>query len=290
MSRQIIAATGAAPVGQRVLARDRRRHPLRSSPSSASFASGIGSAVACLAASCRLEAKHIPALDGQIEVPPSFLLSMIKVIIPNRKWEVSRRGADLCVATLRGSFDTFSDRKAAQMMSALRQADQIVLDCLMVEEKSKQIPAVSELIEALGPKGCVFMLDAEHAHGKVRDRERSRAKLNLSAWRYSSAVGRSVSIARRRPVGGRPISGRGVDRGRRSRSGSDGSANERSDCNARYDASSHRAAARPPATMPATIIAATIAVSPSVGGSRRADGQGCNCGQSGRQHKFANHR
>ena len=40
--------------------------------------------------------------------------------------------------TLRGSFDAFSDRKAAHMLSALRQADQIVLGHLMVEEKSNE--------------------------------------------------------------------------------------------------------------------------------------------------------
>ena len=64
--------------------------------------------------------------------------------------------------TLRGGFDAFSDRKAAHMMSALRQADQIVLGHLMVAEKSNEIPAAPELIEALGLKGCVFTLDAEH--------------------------------------------------------------------------------------------------------------------------------
>jgi hypothetical protein len=65
--------------------------------------------------------------------------------------------------TLRGSFDAFSDRKAAHMLSALRQADQIVLGHLMVDEKSNEIPAAPELIEALGLKGCVFTLDAEYA-------------------------------------------------------------------------------------------------------------------------------
>jgi hypothetical protein len=74
--------------------------------------------------------------------------------------------------TLRGSFDAFSDRKAAHMMSALRQADQIVLGHLMVEEKSNEIPAAPELIEALGLKGCVFTLDAEHAQKNVRARDR----------------------------------------------------------------------------------------------------------------------
>ena len=64
--------------------------------------------------------------------------------------------------TLRGSFDAFCDRKAAHMMSALRHADQIVLAHLMVAEKSNEIPAAPELIEALGLTGCLFTLDAEH--------------------------------------------------------------------------------------------------------------------------------
>jgi len=64
--------------------------------------------------------------------------------------------------TLRGSFDAFCDRKAAHMMSALRHVDQIVLAHLMVAEKSNEIPAAPELIEALGLTGCLFTLDAEH--------------------------------------------------------------------------------------------------------------------------------
>ena len=68
--------------------------------------------------------------------------------------------------TLRGSFDAFRDRKAAHMLSALRQADQIVLGHLMVDEKSNEIPAAPELIEVLGLKGCLFTLDAEHCQKK----------------------------------------------------------------------------------------------------------------------------
>ena len=64
--------------------------------------------------------------------------------------------------TLRGSFDAFADRKAAHMMSALRHADRIVLAHVMVAEKSNEIPTAPELIEALGLKGCLFTLDAEH--------------------------------------------------------------------------------------------------------------------------------
>ena len=65
--------------------------------------------------------------------------------------------------TLRGSFDAFADKKAAHMMSALRHADRIVLGHWMVGQKSNEIPAAPELIEALGLTGCVFTLDAEHA-------------------------------------------------------------------------------------------------------------------------------
>jgi len=59
-------------------------------------------------------------------------------------------------------FDAFADRKAAHMLSALRQCDRIVLGHMMVEEKSNEIPSAPELIEALGLKDCVFTLDAAH--------------------------------------------------------------------------------------------------------------------------------
>ena len=69
--------------------------------------------------------------------------------------------------TLRGSFDALRDKKAAHMMSALRQSDQIILGHLMVAEKSNEIPAAPELIEALGLKGRLFTLDAEHCQKKL---------------------------------------------------------------------------------------------------------------------------
>jgi hypothetical protein len=69
--------------------------------------------------------------------------------------------------TLRGSFDAFTDKKAAHMLSALRHADQIVLGHLMVEEKTNEIPMAPELIETLGLKDCVFTLDAEHAQKNI---------------------------------------------------------------------------------------------------------------------------
>jgi hypothetical protein len=65
------------------------------------------------------------------------------------------------------AFDAFGDRKAAHMMSASRQVDRIALGRLMVEEKSNEIPAAPDLIEALGVKDCVFSLDAEHTQKNI---------------------------------------------------------------------------------------------------------------------------
>jgi hypothetical protein len=46
--------------------------------------------------------------------------------------------------SLRCSFDAFSDRKAAHILSALQQAVHIVLGHLIVDEKSNEIPAQPE--------------------------------------------------------------------------------------------------------------------------------------------------
>ena len=53
-------------------------------------------------------------------------------------------------------------RSADIMCAALRSLKASKLP-RMVDEKSNEIPAAPELIEALGLKNCVFTLDAEHA-------------------------------------------------------------------------------------------------------------------------------
>ena len=56
-------------------------------------------------------------------------------------------------------------------MSALRQADQIVLRHLMVARRATRLrPRQAD--QALGLKGCLFTLDAEHARKIVRARDR----------------------------------------------------------------------------------------------------------------------
>ena len=72
--------------------------------------------------------------------------------------------------TLRGSFDAFNDHKAAHMISALRQADQIVLAHLMVEAKSNEIPAAPEADRGARAEGlCV------HARRRARQKKSSNA-------------------------------------------------------------------------------------------------------------------
>jgi hypothetical protein len=83
-------------------------------------------------------------------------------------------GGDLpaCVAidgkTLRGSFDAFNDRKAAQVLSAFASDGQIILGHLLIAEKSNEIPAAQDMIATLGLTGRLFTLDAMHAQKNIR--------------------------------------------------------------------------------------------------------------------------
>ena len=64
--------------------------------------------------------------------------------------------------TLRGSFDHFADRTAAHLVSAFDIAGGLVLGHIEVDDKSNEIPAVEQLIGALGLAGCVVTVDAMH--------------------------------------------------------------------------------------------------------------------------------
>jgi hypothetical protein len=52
--------------------------------------------------------------------------------------------------TLRGSFDAFNDRKAAQVLSVFATDGQIILGHLAISDKSNEIPAAQTMIETLG--------------------------------------------------------------------------------------------------------------------------------------------
>lgn len=81
---------------------------------------------------------------------------------------------DDCIAVdgkvLKGSFDAMADQHAAQVLSAVTHAQQIILGHVPIREKSNEIPAAQQLIEELGLKGRVFTLDAEHCQKNFRGR------------------------------------------------------------------------------------------------------------------------
>ena len=64
--------------------------------------------------------------------------------------------------TLRGSFDHFNDRKAAQTLTAFASASAIVLAHIEIDDKSNEIPAAQQMIRELGLTGVVFTADAMH--------------------------------------------------------------------------------------------------------------------------------
>jgi hypothetical protein len=65
--------------------------------------------------------------------------------------------------TLRGSFDTFHDRAAAQVLSAFATDTALVLAHVDIKEKSNEIPAAQKLLAELGiAPGTLVTLDALH--------------------------------------------------------------------------------------------------------------------------------
>jgi len=65
--------------------------------------------------------------------------------------------------TLRGSFDKFNDRAAAQVLSAFATDTALVLAHMDIAEKSNEIPAAQKLLAELGvADGAVVTLDALH--------------------------------------------------------------------------------------------------------------------------------
>ncbi len=76
--------------------------------------------------------------------------------------------------TLRGSFDAFHDRTAAQVLSAFATDTALVLAHLDIAEKSNEIPAAQALLAELGlPPGALVTLDALHCQ-KNTSRSRPR--------------------------------------------------------------------------------------------------------------------
>jgi hypothetical protein len=70
--------------------------------------------------------------------------------------------------TLRGSFDNFHDRAAAQVLSAFATDTALVLAHVDIAEKSNEIPAAQTLLTELGvAAGAIVTLDALHCQKNI---------------------------------------------------------------------------------------------------------------------------
>jgi hypothetical protein len=70
--------------------------------------------------------------------------------------------------TLRGSFDNFRERAAAQVLSAFATDTSLVLAHVDIAEKSNEIPAAQALLAELGvARGTIVTLDALHCQKNI---------------------------------------------------------------------------------------------------------------------------
>jgi len=70
--------------------------------------------------------------------------------------------------TLRGSFDRFHDRAAAQVLSAFATDTALVLAHIDIAERSNEIPAAQTLLAELGvARGAIVTLDALHCQKNI---------------------------------------------------------------------------------------------------------------------------
>ena len=81
--------------------------------------------------------------------------------------------------TLRGSFDNFNDRAAAQVLSAFATDTALVLAHVDIAEKSNEIPAAQTLLAELGvAKDTVVTLDALHCQKNIMWTARGEQRLS----------------------------------------------------------------------------------------------------------------
>ena len=77
--------------------------------------------------------------------------------------------------TLRGSFDNFDDRVAAQVLSAFATDTSLVLAHVDIADKSDEIPPAQALLAELGvADGSIVTIDALHCQKTLQSRRQSR--------------------------------------------------------------------------------------------------------------------
>ena len=85
---------------------------------------------------------------------------------------LSARGKTLTIVaadgkTMRGSANKALNEKARHIVSLFLPEQKLALAHTQVDDKSNEIPALLELLEALDLKGCVLTMDAMHTQKKL---------------------------------------------------------------------------------------------------------------------------
>ena len=78
---------------------------------------------------------------------------------------------------LKGSFDSFNDAKAKQVLSAFAVDTALVLSHIEIDEKSNEIPAVQKLLEELDVAGHIVTCDAMHCQKKPSKLRQRRTRI-----------------------------------------------------------------------------------------------------------------
>lgn len=78
---------------------------------------------------------------------------------------------------LKGSFDSFNDIKARQVLSAFAVDTALVLAHIEIDEKSNEIPAVQKLLEELDVVDHIVTCDAMHCQKKPSTPRRQRTRI-----------------------------------------------------------------------------------------------------------------
>jgi hypothetical protein len=78
---------------------------------------------------------------------------------------------------LKGSFDSFNDAKAKQVLSAFAVDTALVLAHIEIDDKSNEIPAVQKLFEELDVAGHIVTCDAMHCQKKPSNPQQRRTRI-----------------------------------------------------------------------------------------------------------------
>jgi|SRR5208282_2439248 len=100
---------------------------------------------------------HAASLNGYSTTPTDTMSENSKS---------NRRAIALDGKTLKGSFDNFNDKKAAQVFSAFATDTALIIAHIEIDEKSNEIPAAQQLLAELNVANHTITLDAMHCQKK----------------------------------------------------------------------------------------------------------------------------